>query len=194
MCFTYASAGLETEHELSQEVKRHRDSIACCCVSLSTKQGFYVSFTDKCLAPYQQRLSESLSKKKSQMVATQLTPTSIVSCSQTSSKPSNNHHLLVTLTILLYWSMIESGLALIAACLPTLQFLVLLSAIKSGVYTARRLLTTTQPSLKSTPSQPYFKSQTPEHSQRSLNYESYELSKNTGKVSDVGSGRDLLRV
>ena len=33
------------------------------------------------------------------------------------------NELIVEIAIVLYWSMIESGLALIAACLPTLRYL-----------------------------------------------------------------------
>jgi hypothetical protein len=46
--------------------------------------------------------------------------------------------LLVTLTNLLYWSMIESGLALIAACLPTLHYFVARTSF--GVSSIRSLL------------------------------------------------------
>ena len=47
----------------------------------------------------------------------------------------------VTLTILLYWSMIESGLAVIAACLPTLHKFVSTSSIKLTLSRARSFVT-----------------------------------------------------
>lgn len=52
----------------------------------------------------------------------------------------------VTLTILLYWSMIETCLALIAACLPTLKFLVALSFIQVTLDTMRNLISTSSKS------------------------------------------------
>jgi hypothetical protein len=42
-----------------------------------------------------------------------------------------------TLTTLLYWSMIETGLALIAACLPTLHYIVARSSIKAMLSSVR---------------------------------------------------------
>lgn len=42
--------------------------------------------------------------------------------------------------MLLYWSMIESGLALIAACLPTLRYLVTRASIRSSISSARTVI------------------------------------------------------
>lgn len=46
----------------------------------------------------------------------------------------------VTVSTILYWSMIEAGLAIIAACLPTLQFLVRKVSIDSMVNSVRSAL------------------------------------------------------
>lgn len=50
---------------------------------------------------------------------------------------------LVTLTNLLYWSMVESGLALIASCLPTLRLNTLPSALSQLAFNVRESLVPT---------------------------------------------------
>lgn len=47
---------------------------------------------------------------------------------------------IVTVSTILYWSMIEAGLAIIAACLPTLQFLVRKVSLDSIVNSVRSAL------------------------------------------------------
>ncbi len=46
----------------------------------------------------------------------------------------------VTVSTILYWSMIEAGLAIIAACLPTLQFLIRKVSLDSVVSSVRSAL------------------------------------------------------
>ena len=53
---------------------------------------------------------------------------------------NNTDNTQVTLGDLIYWSMIESGLALIAACLPTLHHLLTRSPIKSFISSIRSTL------------------------------------------------------
>ena len=88
---------------------------------------------------------------------------------------------LVTLTILLYWSMLESGLSLIAASLPTLHYLISQSFPRPALNGVRHLIS----SMRSTPKSsdtivegPYHKVPTARKSapsQRAIE-ESYELS------------------
>ena len=60
--------------------------------------------------------------------------------------------LPVTISTLLYWSMIEAGLAIIAACLPTLRVLFSKVSFDTLVRNLRSALSLT--SLRSQPSQP----------------------------------------
>lgn len=98
----------------------------------------------------------------------------------------------LTLTLLLYWSMLESGLALIAACLPTLHNLVSHSFIHPAVNSVRRLLSSTHSPSKSSNilgERPYYEVSTTQLSDPSqmANNGSYELSQDPHKVSDVDS-------
>lgn len=61
------------------------------------------------------------------------------------SPPQTNQNLLtsrqkVAVSTILYWAMIEGGLAVIAACLPTLRFLVGNVSISSILYSMRSAL------------------------------------------------------
>lgn len=99
----------------------------------------------------------------------------------------------LTLTILLYWSMLESGLALIAACLPTLHHLVSKSFIHPAVHSVRRLLSSTQSSSKSSDhlgERRYYELSTTKLSvlNREAGNQSSELSENLHKASDIESG------
>lgn len=100
----------------------------------------------------------------------------------------------VTLTSLLYWSMLESGLALIACSLPTLHNLFSHSFIHPAVDSMRRLLSSTRSSMGSAATtsheRPYYevsssKLSNPSQSSKS---QSYELSQDFQKLSDVESG------
>lgn len=46
----------------------------------------------------------------------------------------------VTITTILYWSMIEAGLAIIASCLPTLQALFVKGSLQSMVASIRSMI------------------------------------------------------
>ena len=64
----------------------------------------------------------------------------------------------VTVSTILYWSMIEAGLAVIAACLPTLQFLirkVSLDGMISSVRSALSLQSMRSQQIESRPMGPY---------------------------------------
>ena len=50
---------------------------------------------------------------------------------------SSAYYILVTVSTILYWSMIEAGLAIIAVCLPTLQFLARKASIDSMLHSLR---------------------------------------------------------
>ena len=49
-------------------------------------------------------------------------------------------HLKVAVTTLLWWSILESGLALIAACLPTMSYLVSHFSMRAIIYSVRDML------------------------------------------------------
>ncbi|MCJ1275037.1 hypothetical protein MMC21_002837 [Puttea exsequens] len=97
----------------------------------------------------------------------------------------------LTLTILLYWSMLESGLALIAACLPTLHYLVSRSFISPAVNSMRRLISSTRSTSTSNTlgERPYYEVSSTKLSDPTHGGDGpYELSRDMRKVSDVESG------